>query len=41
LNLPELLGLRFVKCVNANGDERIVHDEFVGFFVRLLMGTRK
>jgi hypothetical protein len=29
LNLPELIGDRIVKQINANGDERIDHDEFV------------
>ena len=39
LNLPELIGQRIVKQINSNGDERIDHDEFVQFFLRLLMGT--
>ena len=39
LALPELLGKRVVRQMNANGDERIDHDEFVGFFLSLLMGT--
>jgi len=30
-----------VKQINANGDERIDHDEFVNFFATLLMGQRK
>ena len=25
--------------MNANGDERIDHDEFVGFFLKVMMGT--
>ena len=29
LNLPQLLGERMVNQINANGDERIDHDEFV------------
>mgnify|MGYP006952961746 CR=1 FL=1 len=33
LNLPEFLGESFVGQINANGDERIDHDEFVGFFL--------
>ena len=33
LNLPELLGNAIVNQINANGDERIDHDEFVGFFL--------
>lgn len=39
LDLPELLGLRIVNLINANGDERIDHDEFVDFFLKLTMGT--
>ena len=39
MNLPELLGERIVKQINANGDERIDHDEFVKFFLTLLMGS--
>ena len=39
LNLPELIGERVVKLINANGDERIDHDEFVAFFMKALMGT--
>ena len=27
--------------MNANGDERIDHDEFVRFFLKLLMGSHK
>jgi hypothetical protein len=30
-----------VQQINVNGDERIDHDEFVQFFVKMLMGTRK
>ena len=40
MNLPELLGTRLVKQINENGDERIDHDEFVNFFVTVLMGKR-
>jgi len=25
--------------MNANGDERIDHDEFVKFFIKMLMGS--
>jgi len=25
--------------MNANGDERIDHDEFVGFIIKMLMGS--
>ena len=39
LDLPELLGLRIVNQINANGDERIDHDEFVDFFLQLTMGS--
>jgi Ca2+-binding EF-hand superfamily protein len=39
LAMPELIGDRLVKQINANGDERIDHDEFVPFFLKLLMGT--
>jgi Ca2+-binding EF-hand superfamily protein len=39
LNMPELIGDRLVRQMNANGDERIDHDEFVKFFQSLLMGT--
>ena len=39
MNLPELLGQRIVSQVNANGDARIDHDEFVKFFLKLLMGS--
>ena len=37
--MPELIGDRITKQINANGDERIDHDEFVQFFMKLLMGT--
>jgi Ca2+-binding EF-hand superfamily protein len=39
LNMPELIGDRIVRQMNANGDERIDHDEFVKFFLQLLMGS--
>ena len=39
LNMPELIGERILKQMNLNGDERIDHDEFVKFFLILLMGT--
>ena len=39
LNLPPLIGDRIVRQLNANGDERIDHDEFIKFFLKLLMGT--
>ena len=41
LNLPELISKRIVKQINANGDERIDHDEFSRFFVQLFMGTHE
>ena len=37
--MPELIGERILKQMNLNGDERIDHDEFVKFFLILLMGT--
>jgi Ca2+-binding EF-hand superfamily protein len=37
--MPELIGDRIVRQMNANGDERIDHDEFVKFFLKMLMGT--
>lgn len=39
LNMPEYIGQRIVEQINANGDERIDHDEFVKFFLTMLMGT--
>ena len=39
MNLPELIGVRIMKQMNANGDERIDHDEFVKFFLKMLMGS--
>lgn len=39
LNLPEILGERLVRQMNANGDERIDHDEFIKFMICLLMGS--
>jgi Ca2+-binding EF-hand superfamily protein len=38
LNLPELIGERICNQINANGDERIDHDEWIRFFLKLLMG---
>lgn len=40
LNLPDYIGERIVQQINANGDERIDHDEFVGFFVTVCMGSK-
>ena len=37
--MPELIGDRIVRQMNANGDERIDHDEFVKFFLKMLMGS--
>ena len=39
MNLPELIGLRIVNQINANQDQRVDLDEFVGFFLKVLMGT--
>jgi hypothetical protein len=39
LNLPEPLGDRVCNIINANGDERIDHDEFIEFFTVALMGN--
>lgn len=39
LGLPELIGERLCKEINANGDERIDHDEFVNFMAKMLMGS--
>ena len=39
LNMPEFIGQRIVIQMNANGDERIDHDEFVKFFLTVLMGS--
>lgn len=36
--MPELIGDRIVRQMNANGDERIDHAEFVKFFLQMLMG---
>ena len=41
LNLPELLSERIISIINANGDERIDHDEFVEFFLTILMGSEQ
>jgi len=37
--LPELIGDRIVRQINANGDERIDHDEWVKFMLVVLMGS--
>lgn len=37
--MPELIGDRMVRLINANGDERIDHDEFVPFMLKVCMGT--
>ena len=39
LNMPELIGDRIVKQINANGDERIDHDEWIPFFLKVLIGS--
>ena len=41
LNLPELLSERIIGIINANGDERIDHDEFVEFFLTIFMGSEQ
>lgn len=40
LNLPDVIARRVVAQINANGDERIDHDEFVGFMLQAAMGTK-
>jgi Ca2+-binding EF-hand superfamily protein len=40
LNMPFLISARVCNLINANGDERIDSDEFVLFFLRLLMGSQ-
>ena len=37
--MPEIIGQRILHQINANGDERIDHDEFVTFFLKAFMGT--
>jgi Ca2+-binding EF-hand superfamily protein len=37
--MPFLIGTRVCNIINANGDERIDPDEFVLFFLKLLMGS--
>ena len=39
--MPFLIGQRVCNIINANGDERVDADEFVLFFIRLLMGTKQ
>ena len=39
MNLPELLSERIIAIINANGDERIDHDEFVEFLLTIFMGS--
>jgi Ca2+-binding EF-hand superfamily protein len=41
LNMPFLIGQRVCNIINANGDERIDPDEFVLFFLKLLMGKKE
>mmetsp|Transcript_30581 Transcript_30581/g.46900 ORF Transcript_30581/g.46900 Transcript_30581/m.46900 type:complete len:91 (+) Transcript_30581:282-554(+) len=40
MNMPELVGERICRIINANGDERIDHDEFIKFFTVALMGSK-
>lgn len=37
--MTPLIGDRVTRLVNSNGDERIDHDEFVDFFLKVLIGT--
>lgn len=39
LNMPHPIGERICNQINANGDERIDHDEFIEFLVTALMGN--
>ena len=39
LDLPELLGSKIVRQINYNGDERVTHQQFLGFFLALLCGS--
>ena len=41
MKLPDIIGNRIVKQINVNTDERIDHDEFIRFFLKLLMGNEK
>ena len=41
LHMPEVLANCIVNQINANGDERIDHDEFVSFFMQALMGSHE
>lgn len=40
LNMTEVLADRVLQQINDNGDERIDHDEFVGFMLQVAMGTK-
>jgi hypothetical protein len=40
LNLPEVICRGLIAQINENGDERIDHDEFVGFMLKAAMGTK-
>ena len=39
--MPFLIGQRVCNIINANGDERVDADEFVLFFLKLLMGNKR
>ena len=39
MGMTSIVADRILKQINSNGDERIDHDEFVGFFLRLIMGS--
>ena len=41
MDMPDLVGERICRIINANGDERIDHDEFIKFFAQALMGSKQ
>ena len=41
MGLPEIVGSRIIRLINANGDERIEHQEFVDFFLEFLVGSKE
>jgi len=38
--MTEVLADRVLQQINDSGDERIDHDEFVGFMLQVAMGTK-
>lgn len=38
--MPEFLAERICCQINANGDERIDHDEFIAFFLKATLGSK-